>query len=220
MIVFTTPLPGWGMCGSGSVFGACRTSGSDPCGRRHAGNDLCAPTGTTILAIAPGKVIFSGYRNSSAGYGVIIEHRDIETDQRYESRYYHCPADGLLVPKGRWVAGGQPIAQVGETGNAEGPHLHYELREGGRWGVPSDEAVPIDPYPRVTPLIRRGDRHPYVKAVKADLAVLGFRRGIRWWDDKAGGRFVQQVKAFQEAARITVDGIVGPVTLFEIRRKV
>ena len=52
----------------------------------------------------------------------------------------HLREGSLLVAPGAAVAAGQPIAQVGQTGDADGPHLHFEIWPAG-WKV----GQPIDP---------------------------------------------------------------------------
>lgn len=92
--------------------------------RAHRGIDLGAPTGTSVHAALAGTVVFAGERGS---YGklVIVEHADGS-----QTRYAHC--DALRVEAGAVVAAGAELATVGETGRATGPHLHFEVREGGR----------------------------------------------------------------------------------------
>jgi murein DD-endopeptidase MepM/ murein hydrolase activator NlpD len=52
----------------------------------------------------------------------------------------------VLVPPGQAVTGGQQLAQVGATGDASGPHLHFELWIGG-WFVRG--GAPVDPLPQL-----------------------------------------------------------------------
>lgn len=89
----------------------------------HSGVDLSAPMGTPIAAARAGTVIHAG---PAGGYGnlVIVDHGNGIT-----SRYAHCSA--IDVQKGDPVAAGQPIARVGSTGRSTGPHLHFEVRNGG-----------------------------------------------------------------------------------------
>ncbi len=92
-------------------------------GRRpHEGIDLAARKGTTIRAAESGKVIYSG-RLGDYGKVVIIKHAG-----HYRSVYAH--ANRIFVRKGQFVERGQRIAEVGATGNASGPHLHFEIRRG------------------------------------------------------------------------------------------
>ncbi|HEX6927306.1 MAG TPA: M23 family metallopeptidase [Longimicrobiaceae bacterium] len=96
----------------------------------HTGVDYVAPRGTPVHATADGIVAVAGERG---GYGQMVE---IRHPNGYSTRYAHLsrlPA-GLRI--GTPVSQGDVIGYVGMTGLATGPHLHYELRRGGR---------PIDP---------------------------------------------------------------------------
>ena len=92
--------------------------------RMHKGIDLAGPTGTDIYATADGVVTFSGWQS---GYGriVIIQH-----DFGIETRYAHNTNN--RVKAGQRVSRGQHIADMGSTGRSTGPHLHYEIRVGGK----------------------------------------------------------------------------------------
>ncbi len=92
--------------------------------RHHNGIDIAALYGTQIYAAKAGRVTFSGWYY---GYGraVIIDHGD-----GLSTVYGH--ASKLLVRVGDMVGAGQPIALVGSTGIATGPHLHFEIRVNGR----------------------------------------------------------------------------------------
>lgn len=90
----------------------------------HEGVDISAPHGTPILAAAKGIVTFAGWM-SGLGYTVEITH-----GYGYVTRYGH--ASKLLVRRGQEVTRGEVIAQVGSTGISTSPHLHYEIRIGGK----------------------------------------------------------------------------------------
>lgn len=90
--------------------------------RPHEGIDLGAPYGTPIHAAESGRVIHSG-RFGAYGKVVILKHAGA-----YRSVYAH--AQRLFVEKGDFVERGQKIAEVGATGRATGPHLHFEIRRG------------------------------------------------------------------------------------------
>lgn len=92
--------------------------------KRHTGIDYGAAHGTPIHATAGGTVEFAGRRG---GYGklVILRHPN-----SYKTYYGHCSR--LLVKKGTRVKQGQAIAKVGRTGQATGPHVHYETRINGK----------------------------------------------------------------------------------------
>jgi len=91
--------------------------------KRHTGIDYGAAHGTPIHATAGGTVEFAGRRG---GYGklVVVRHPN-----GYKTYYGHCSR--LLVKKGTHVKQGHAIAKVGRTGQATGPHVHYETRING-----------------------------------------------------------------------------------------
>lgn len=94
-------------------------------GRRalHEGVDFVAPVGTPILAAAGGVVVASEYHPE---YGNMVE---IDHGNNLVTRYAH--ASKRLVKLGDVVLRGQRIATVGSTGRSTGPHLHFEVRNGG-----------------------------------------------------------------------------------------
>lgn len=93
----------------------------------HVGLDIGASIGDTIVASMEGTVVASGI---IGGYGkcVQIKKDDVLTI------YGHCNA--LYVNEGDVVTQGQKIAEVGQTGNATGPHLHFEIRKSDRYVDP------------------------------------------------------------------------------------
>jgi len=92
--------------------------------KAHHGTDFGARRGTPILAVADGRVIFSGRKG---GYGnvVKIQHKD-----NYVTLYAH--QSRIKVKKGTRVKQGQIIGYVGSTGRSTGPHLHFGLYKNGR----------------------------------------------------------------------------------------
>jgi murein DD-endopeptidase MepM/ murein hydrolase activator NlpD len=94
----------------------------------HGGVDLAAPEGSPIYAARSGTVVGAGERG---GYGQAVE---IAHDDGTRALYAH--ASTLEVKAGQRVEAGARLGEVGQTGRATGPHLHFEVRAGGR---------PIDP---------------------------------------------------------------------------
>ena len=90
-------------------------------GSFHDGVDIAAPLGTQVLVAAEGKVIFSDVLR---GYGnvVIVRHTN-----GYLTVYAHNRTN--LVKEGQTVRQGDPIAEVGQSGRATGPSLHFEVRK-------------------------------------------------------------------------------------------
>jgi peptidoglycan hydrolase-like protein with peptidoglycan-binding domain len=118
---FLRPVPG----PIGDPFGAPRN------GYTHTGVDIPDPEGTPIGAAGVGTVIYAAYNGGGYGNLVVIQHR-----LGYTSWYGHMSTITAYV--GEEVVGGTLIGYVGATGDATGPHLHFEVRH---------YDTPIDPAP-------------------------------------------------------------------------
>ena len=91
--------------------------------RMHDGIDISAKEGTPVKAATDGTVVYSDQRLSGYGKLVIIRHgKGLFTVYAHNQRN--------LVKKGEKVRRGDTIAKVGQTGRANGPHLHFEVRHG------------------------------------------------------------------------------------------
>ncbi|MGI8628463.1 MAG: M23 family metallopeptidase [Geodermatophilaceae bacterium] len=99
-------------------------------GRMHQGIDIAAPTGTPIVAPEAGVVLEAG---PASGYGNVIY---LQHESGDVTVYGHMSE--VLVDAGQIVEGGEVIAEVGNEGFSTGPHLHFEVRVGGRNGAPID----------------------------------------------------------------------------------
>lgn len=99
----------------------------------HAGIDIPAPVGAAISAAANGKVVETGFDPSNGNY-IVLDHGD-----GLMTRYHHCKE--LCVDQGASVKAGETIALVGQTGQATGPHLHFEVRQDG---VAQDPTIYFD----------------------------------------------------------------------------
>ena len=99
-------------------------------GRLHGGIDIADKTGTEIYAAKAGEVVYAGW---SGNYGNLVKIKHVDG---YETYYAHCSS--ILVSVGDQVAQNQLIARMGMTGNATGPHVHFEIRENGRVINPYD----------------------------------------------------------------------------------
>ncbi|OBG96910.1 hypothetical protein A5697_20065 [Mycobacterium sp. E3251] len=89
----------------------------------HAGIDLANSIGTPIYAVSDGVVIDSG---PAAGYGALVKLRHADGTV---TLYGHV--NTTLVSVGQRVMAGDQIATMGNRGNSTGPHLHFEVLQGG-----------------------------------------------------------------------------------------
>jgi hypothetical protein len=107
-------------------------------GRSHKGQDVFAKCGTPMVAARGGKVIFSGYHGAAGNY-IVIDGKGTDLDMAY--MHLRKPA---LASEGDSVYTGQPIGEVGDTGNATGCHLHFEI-----WSAPGwyKGGHPLEPLP-------------------------------------------------------------------------
>jgi murein DD-endopeptidase MepM/ murein hydrolase activator NlpD len=110
-----------------------RRFGPGPSGERNDGVKIAVPLDTPVLAAADGVVAYVGHDIPALGGLVIIRHGDAWT-----TVYGH--AGQVLVQRGQSVKKGQLIALSGNSGFADRPELHFELRQG---------RTPVDPVPRL-----------------------------------------------------------------------
>jgi murein DD-endopeptidase MepM/ murein hydrolase activator NlpD len=125
----------WSFGGPDAGFGAQRT------GHIHEGQDITAPEGTPLASPLAGVVFWRSVQDAGAGHYLVIR----AVDGR-DYVFMHLVAGSETVAKGDPVARGQLIGQVGSTGDASGPHLHFELWPHGWYGKGSS---PIDPLPEL-----------------------------------------------------------------------
>ena len=105
----------------------------DPFTRRlamHAGKDFAAFRNAPIVAPAPGRVVYAGWR---AGYG-----RTVEVDHGYGFRTRYGHLHSIDVRRGDDVELGQRLGGMGSTGRSTGTHLHYEIWFRGEHIDPED----------------------------------------------------------------------------------
>jgi murein DD-endopeptidase MepM/ murein hydrolase activator NlpD len=119
----------------GGRFGAGRT------GHTHEGQDILAASGVPVLAPYAGVVSSVGYQASGAGEYVVLDAADGR-----DYFFAHCIRGSTTVLAGALVGAGQQLCQVGATGDATGPHLHFEIWNVG-WRVAG--GYPIDPLPEL-----------------------------------------------------------------------
>jgi murein DD-endopeptidase MepM/ murein hydrolase activator NlpD len=91
--------------------------------RWHTGIDLKAPQGTPVYAARAGRVVWAGWRGS---YGFLVT---VAHGHGVRSMYAHLSRIDVRV--GVWVGQGVRVGLVGATGDATGPHLHFEVRVRG-----------------------------------------------------------------------------------------
>jgi murein DD-endopeptidase MepM/ murein hydrolase activator NlpD len=121
-----------GFGGAGARFGAGRA------GHMHQGQDTFAKCGTRLVAARGGVVRFKQY-HAAAGHYIVIDGDGTDLDYVYMHLDQPSPFN-----EGDRVYTGQAIGAVGDSGNAQGCHLHFEL-----WGAPGwyDGGNPFDPLP-------------------------------------------------------------------------
>ncbi len=118
--------------GSAGRFGAGRS------GHTHQGQDTMAACSTPLVAARGGTVQYAGYQYAAGNY-VVIDGKGTT----FDFMYAHL-AEPSPLKTGDQVRTGQPIGIVGDTGDASGCHLHFEI-----WTAPGwyEGGSPIDPLP-------------------------------------------------------------------------
>ncbi|MFI7659291.1 M23 family metallopeptidase [Micromonospora parva] len=123
------PAPAWVDPMPGAAVTSCY---GQRWGTLHAGIDLALPSGTPIRAAAAGTVTQAGDASDGYGNSVLVDHGN-----GYLTHYAH--QSRIAVTVGQAVKAGQVIGYEGATGDATGPHLHFEVHQ-GMWNQ-------IDPAP-------------------------------------------------------------------------
>lgn len=125
--------------------------------RAHKGVDYGARTGTPVHSAGDGRVVFMGVKG---GFGNTVE---IQHGKRYTTLYAHLSRFPEKLKKGTRVSQGEVIGFVGSTGQATGPHLHYEFKVDGKHQDPQKVKLP--------------GSHPLV-----DGELVAFKQSIRTLD--------------------------------------
>jgi len=115
--------------GEDARFGAGRKD------HTHQGQDITAALGTPVVSPTAGTVTTVAFQRHGAGYYVVV--RSVDGRDFF---FCHFQKGTTAVAVGQVVSPGQQLGAVGRTGDASGPHLHFEIWEGG-W----QQGYPIDP---------------------------------------------------------------------------
>lgn len=107
--------------------------------RPHTGVDYAAPSGTPVVTIGDGVVIFKGWTNGG-GNTLKIKH-----NSTYTTSYMHLKGFAKGITKGSRVAKGDLIGYVGSTGLSSGPHLDFRVYKNG---------TPINPLKMESPSVK------------------------------------------------------------------
>ena len=127
------------VAGAHSLGGPDGRFGAQRSGHIHQGQDILAAQGTPVVAPHSGRVVWVAYQAKGAGYYVVLA----SDGEPYNYVFMHLLKDSVLVKGVQHVTTGQPIAAVGATGDADGPHLHFEIWDGPWY----NGGHPIDPLP-------------------------------------------------------------------------
>jgi hypothetical protein len=118
----------------GDGIGAARN------GHTHQGQDIIAAEGVPVVAPLAGTVLYVDNQPTAAGWYVVLH-----TVDGRDMFFAHCQEGSISVTPNAVVAAGTPLCRVGHTGDATGPHLHFEIWVGG-WRVNAASRF-IDPLP-------------------------------------------------------------------------
>ena len=122
--------------GKDARFGAGRT------GHKHEGQDISAASGTPVVAPLAGEILFNDYQAHGAGRYIVLR-----AASGWEMFFAHCLAGSATLKPGAAVNAGDQLCLVGATGDATGPHLHFELWPNGWRQLKGTR--PIDPLPQL-----------------------------------------------------------------------
>lgn len=96
--------------------------------RPHYGVDYAAPYGTPVMAVGPGKIVYVGYKG---GFGRLIE--VFHPQFGFVSQYGHLSRYAKISKVGHFVKAGEVIGYVGTSGMTTGPHVHFGIKQNGKY---------------------------------------------------------------------------------------
>ena len=132
-----SPVQGaYDLGGDDARFGAARR------GHVHQGQDIVAALGTPVVSPVAGLVHWRAYQASGAGHYVVVR-----GDDGRDYVFMHMQDGSVAAEKGRRVAAGERLGNVGNTGDSSGAHLHFEIWPDGWYA--GEGARPIDPLPEL-----------------------------------------------------------------------
>ncbi len=176
-IVFAASEPVWPVGGNGGTD--LKNWHKYSSGAYHSGTDISATEGTEIYAAYSGTVDTVKSMNTSYGNHVIIKSK-VNSKTVY---IYYCHMKKYVVKAKQKVDAGQLIGYVGETGNATGPHLHYEVRdENKRYG--SNSKPNLNPH-NYLPSKKTSNQKPAKPKITSCGATSATSIEIKW--DKVSG---------------------------------
>ena len=114
-----------------STYWDCR----DGCNRYHRALDIANDIGTAIHAAESGTVSYAGWID---GYGYVVY---VDHGGGYQTRYAHL--NDIYVTDGESVGQYEHVGAMGSTGNSTGPHVHFEIRNGGALNWPMRDGVTV-----------------------------------------------------------------------------
>lgn len=123
VIAYTGPVPEDATTGSGAFSWPASGTIYQDYWTAHPGLDIADRLGAPVLAADSGYVVASGWDDTGYGYTVVLDHGN-----GYQTLYAHLQA--YYVDAGANVTKGEQIAEMGSSGNATGPHVHFEIRQG------------------------------------------------------------------------------------------
>jgi murein DD-endopeptidase MepM/ murein hydrolase activator NlpD len=97
---------------------------------RHTGQDFAADGGTPVVAVRNGTIAWSNGKGGAYGQWI-----GLRADNGHI--YTYCHLSERQVRAGQKVGAGKQLGKVGSTGNATGPHLHFEMSKGSSWSYGS-----------------------------------------------------------------------------------
>ena len=109
------------------------------CSSNHGGQDFNPGVGAPIQSVADGVVSQAEDGEGSLGVHMMIDH--MVDGKLVTSVYAHMIHGSMLFKEGDVIKVGQVIGKTGSTGMSTGPHLHFEIREGGITGTKIDPLV-------------------------------------------------------------------------------